>query len=236
QMDQKPKPQPGGPGHENAAPAKMPEAVAKFYEAKPGFANYYFNRLNQDRVWQGFNARRDFSNFLGTWTIAGEDERGGGVEFKINDKAVAVSLPGGEVAMSVQDDLSQDAQPIGSGGLSAALYLWRKLLVEGPKGFGEISYLGASPLPGRPELADCLVALHGKVEVRYYFDTATGELVALEMYSDESDDPCEISFSEPADVQGRPFPHRIEVRYGDNVFGVWKLTNIGLATAAEVKP
>ena len=65
----RPAPRPGG----RQAP-KPPPAVAKLLEARRGYANYYFNRLNQQRVWDALVAiaattrqRLRRGSWLATW-------------------------------------------------------------------------------------------------------------------------------------------------------------------------
>ena len=49
----------------------MPEIVKKHFEAKRGYANYYFNKLNRDRVLEGVDRPGDFAALGGAWTLAG---------------------------------------------------------------------------------------------------------------------------------------------------------------------
>jgi len=46
-------------------------AVKKLIQARKGYANYYFNELNRDRVWQAFRKHGDFSHTADTWQLAG---------------------------------------------------------------------------------------------------------------------------------------------------------------------
>src|SRR5262249_42746389 len=72
----KPKPPP-----QPRPPAEKPDpALAKDYEAKPGFANYYFNKLERDRLLAEFAKRHgDFSKAQGDWTIKAAGTLGSGV-------------------------------------------------------------------------------------------------------------------------------------------------------------
>ena len=56
-----PKLKPSGP--------KLPEHVAKLIKAKSGYANYYFNELERDRVWKAFTAKGDFTGQSGAWKL-----------------------------------------------------------------------------------------------------------------------------------------------------------------------
>jgi serine protease Do len=211
------------------APAPMPEAVKALFEAKPGYANFHFNRVNQDRVWAAFIARGDFKDLTGTWTLPSED---GQIRFTIGDKTVEAVLPLGDSKLEINDDLGRTLEPAGSGGLSAALYLWRRLLIEGPKKFGEMHYLGTLPLAGHG-IVDVLTGTHAKVECRFFFDPAKGHLLGIEMIPEEDVDPCEVFFSDFAEVEGRSLPRRMEVRNGDTVFGNFKLGQFKVEAKAE---
>jgi len=116
--------------------------------------------------------------------------------------------------------------PEHSGGLLPALYLWRRLAVEGLDRFGDVFYYGTAPLAGSEGLVDVLVGTHKGVECRFYFDPADGRLLALEMFPDEESDPCEVYFSDFSRKDGRFLPGRMEVRYGDEAFATLKIEGI----------
>ncbi len=64
-----PRPRPGpGPGPGPTAPAG-PSPASKLYEAKAGFANFYFNKLEQQRLLAAFHKHGDFSKATGDWGI-----------------------------------------------------------------------------------------------------------------------------------------------------------------------
>jgi S1-C subfamily serine protease len=203
----------------------MPEIVKQHFEAKPGYANYFFNKQNQDRIWAAFIARGDFATLTGTWNLATENDQ---VKFQVNEKQVVAVLPTGDSTLDITDDLTAVLEPAGSGGLSAALYLWRRLLVDGPKKFGEIHYAGTTPIAVHPTLlpetlVDVMVGTHAKVECRFFFDPAKGHLVGLEMQPEDDADPCEVSFADYVEVEGRAVPQRMVVRYGNQLFGDFKV-------------
>ena len=133
----------------------MPNSPAtKLYKAKPGFANFYFNEQETNRLWRDFVKHGDFASLAGTWTIDADLQRKGTVagsrisiseekdpSGKIN-KTLAKLFVGniGFVLEPLKPDLSPEElkQPTdvgGSGGLLMALYQYRRLLTAGPKGF-----------------------------------------------------------------------------------------------------
>ncbi len=216
-----------------AAAAPLPERVKAHFEARPGYVNYHFNRLAQERIWKGLTPQSDFSAFAGGWTFGGTMEGQGDARIELQDAKATLALPAGKAAINVGDNLTESLDPPGTGGLLAALSLWRRLLMQGLEGYGQVSYLGTVPMLGRETLVDCLVGTHGGVECRFLFDPVSGQLVGLEMFADEELDPCELYFSDYAEVQGHSLPRMIEVRHGDNLYGRLRFEKITLAAEAQ---
>jgi S1-C subfamily serine protease len=211
----------------HSAPRPLPAAVAERFEAKRGYANYHFNRIQRDRVWNALSSRGDFAQPNATWTMRGMLNDGTTLQVELDDRqALArIASPTGdrEVLLDVRDDLSQQRLPEGSGGLLTALHLWRRLLTLGPAQYGEVYYLGTAPWPEHERLADVLVGVNDVVETHFYADSTSGALVGLEMYPDSGVDPCELYFRDYRSIDGRQVPFELEIRYGDTVYGVWRL-------------
>jgi S1-C subfamily serine protease len=220
-------PLPGSPNKRPAPGAEppVPEIVKQHFNEKLGFANYYFNKLNQERVWKAWNARCNLAGMGGAWTLTGPLDAGGEFRFELTNEGASLALPALETKWNASDELSASLLPAHSGGLLPALYFWRKLAVEGLGHAGEVTYLGTAPLPGRPGLVDVLVDSH-KGTCRYYFDPSDGLLLAIEWFPDEQSDPCEVYFSDYREVEGRLCPGKIEVRHGDERFAAMKISEV----------
>ena len=201
-----------------AARAEVPRAVKPYYEAVPGYANYWFNRYHQQRVWNAYLARGDFAETGWNWKITGQTAAGGDVAIELDEKSGSIVMPDGKSAAEFSLSLIEATSPPRSGGLLAALHLWQRLLVVGPRRFGEVSYLGTLPWANDSELADCLLAIHGGVETRLHFNPSTGDLVGIETQLADDEDPCEIYFDDIRPVEGRSLPHHWVIRHGDDVF------------------
>jgi S1-C subfamily serine protease len=206
------------------SPTRLPKAVRPYYEATPGYANYWFNRYHQQRVWNAYLARGDFAETGWNWKIAGKTAAGD-VAFELSEKSGKVVLPDGESGTEFGTSLTEANSPPRSGGLLAALHLWQRLLLLGPRRFGEVYYLGTLPWTSEEELSDCLVAIHGGVEARFYFNPASGDLVGIEMSLADDEDPCEVYFDDVRSVDGRSLPHHWIVRHGDSVFADLTVTS-----------
>ncbi len=205
----------------------MAEVLKRHFEARRGYANYYFNKLNRDRVWNAWTARGDFAPLDGTWIIRGPLDSGGQFRFELTGRGAVLKLPKVEYACLATDDLGSSLAPPGSGGLLAALSLWRRLAVGGPDNFGKVYYLGTAPLAGHDELVDVLVGLHAGVECRFLFDPSEGRLLAVEMFPEDNVDPCEVYFSEYHEVDRRWLPGRMEVRRGDELYATFPIEGFG---------
>jgi S1-C subfamily serine protease len=209
-------------------PPAIPPEIQKLIVARTGYANYYFNELNRDRVWSAFTKSGDFAGVPGPWKLTGEMEGGGKVEIALADETSAGTFPQGAVKLDAGQDLDQQLGPAGSGGLLAALHLWRTLLISGPQKFGDVYYYGTAPYVGIEGQADVIVATRNVAEMNLVFDPKSGQLTIMEMTADPDADPCEIRFSDWRDVGGRQVSHRLEVRCGDAIFGQILLSQIEL--------
>jgi S1-C subfamily serine protease len=176
------------PPQQPQPPETKPDpAVAKLYEAKPGFANYYFNKLERDRLLTEFHKRHgDFSKAEGDWTIKAAGTLGSGAnKGKKVVAQVAIKDKGGrdgknDVIQAIIDGVDYSFEPLdtnvrsdvlkdppGSGGFLLALYHYRQVIGLNGKFMKEFSHGGTEPfyLPdqgsNRPDYAklrvDCEV-------------------------------------------------------------------------------
>jgi S1-C subfamily serine protease len=210
---------------------KIPRAVRKHFEEAPGYANYWFNRYHQQRVWNAFLARGDFAEAGWNWNVTAKTAAGGNVLIELNEKAGTITMPDGKSGAKFGLSLVEEQSPPRSGGMLAALHLWQRLLLFGPRRFGEVYYLGTLPRTADDKLVDCLVATHGGVETRFFFDPESADLIGMEMQSADDEDPCEIYFSDYREVGGRFLPHQWNIRHGDEVFAELTISDYALGTA-----
>jgi serine protease Do len=162
---------PGGPGpmppgrRPPGQPPVNPGEAAKFYKAKPKFANYYFNELERDRLLKEFARYGDFSKVQGDWKVraggllyAG-DSRGRRIAAELTVKHKGAKDGQNDLVQGIVDGLEYSLEPLnekeksdnfrdppGSGGLLLALYQYRQFLAFGIKGFvGDFSHGGIEP-------------------------------------------------------------------------------------------
>jgi S1-C subfamily serine protease len=223
--DKKPKPPP-------TPMPPIPPAVAKVYEAKPGFANYYFNKLERDRLLAAFRKHGDFTTGIGkNWTAETEDEVKGKKsrgQFSITEEKegtstkplVKLTVNGIDYDLEpLKKDLSVELlkDPRNSGGLLLALYQYQQLLTLGEKAFpSNFSHGGIEPfyppLPSgtKPDYAkqrvDCEVLRteSAGVTAKWYFSQKDQTLMGFEVWVEDvnKDDPCEVYLDDYQKVEG----------------------------------
>jgi S1-C subfamily serine protease len=193
-----------------------PAELKKQFEARTGFVNYYFNRLEQDRLWANLRNHGDFSSLKGTWSLGGEVRKNSKFQFILEDKLGKAILPTGDTEADFTQDLRDQVNPPATGGLLVALNLWKKYLVLGPKKFGQMTYLGQMPLPNIDALFDVIVGTVDAVDLRIYFSPFDGKIAAIEYIPNDNEDPCEVYFNEYAEIEGRQWPKQITVVHGIN--------------------
>jgi S1-C subfamily serine protease len=241
-------PQPGpGPKPIIPGPPKAGGPAAKFYQPKPGFTNYFFNRQERKRVLDEFKKLASFKGQPASLTIDGtirlkqvkgdskvrmeitEEKEGKGAKDVVRMKVDA--FPYILEPLKKDQDKAALREPLGSGGFLGVMYLYERLLMQGADGFTKIDHGGDEPLylPGDGKMPGGLRSLRVDTEVlntefgpyfaKWYFSLKDGKLVGCELRVDEEDDPCEVYFSDYRTVDGRTLPYRIQVLNSDSHYG-----------------
>ena len=189
----------------------MPDVVKKVFEEKHGFANFYFNRREQERVLKLWKPPGDAKNSRGPWTFIGSLQSGKEVSLRVTDSAVELKAPAGASKWILGPKFADDFQGGSNDGLLAAIFLYRLMAVDGPKAFTDVYYSGTYPLATYEGLFDVVVAGYRGAESWFYFDSH-GRLTAMEIYADEHLDPWEVHFTQYRDIDAHDLPGRIAVQ------------------------
>ena len=216
------------PGH-GPKPAPIPEKYKHLYVEKDGFANYYFNQLQQDRLAQALRELGDFSHAAGPWRLSGQDAADKRFELTLASQAVGLEWGGEAFYLDLASGEMQD-EPPGSGGLLVALSHWRQLLALGPKSFTDCYYLGSEPLDGTGPRVDVLVTTQSGVETHWYFRRDPVQLVGFDTWLGPHVDPCEFRFEELQEKDGLRWPRAVRVRHGDSPIAAFQIKELQLAT------
>ncbi|HEX6960617.1 MAG TPA: trypsin-like peptidase domain-containing protein [Lacipirellula sp.] len=198
---------------------KMPEAVAKRFEARRGYANYWYNQQVQQRLMRRYLERSAVQGVGYDWMLVGDTETADGFRLDISKEGAKLQLPNtGHFEAEFAGDLSQQLSPPRTGGLLVAINAWQRLIDKGLRRFGEVYYLGKLPHGPDNRVEDCLVGYFEGMEVRFFFAADTGDLTGIELFAADDADPCEITFSEFTEFSGRRLPKRWHIRHADADF------------------
>jgi S1-C subfamily serine protease len=242
-----PKPKP-------AAPPGPPSPASKLYEAKAGFANYHFNKMERDRLLAAFHKHGDFSKLHGSWLIEGSAQVKKNLQtfkfaIKPEKSQTVLSMDIGVIHYRVEplktgQETKDLRDPAGSGGLAVALYHYWQFLTIGQKGFeGGFDHGGIEPFYPPPpdgttldlkkQRVDCEVMTteHGGVQGKWYFSPKDQTLLGFEIRIDREDDPCEVYLSDYKAVDGKMLPHHMEVRYGNDRYAAINLKTYQFSAA-----
>jgi S1-C subfamily serine protease len=162
--DKPPQPQPGPRPGPRPGPVGPPSPAAKLFKAKKGYANYYFNEQEKNRLLAGFKKHGDFSKLGGSWVITadvrvGDNKTEDSAVFRISEEKGKNDKVGRVVVKATIGNADESLEPLkaglntadykapeGSGGLLLGLYLYQMLLTQGEKAFeGQFDHGGMEP-------------------------------------------------------------------------------------------
>jgi len=194
---------------------KLPAAIVGKYEARRGYANYWYNEQAQERLWNNYVEKSALGGIGYDWKLAGKVETGGAFELTTSAERSELTLPSGHSGAIFTADLAGQLSPPRSGGMLLAINAWQRFLDKGLRRFGEVYYLGKLPHGPDNRVEDCLVGYFEGMETRFFFAEKTGDLTGIELFTADDADPCEISFSDFKEFEGRRLPSRWLIRHAE---------------------
>jgi len=229
---QQPRPGRKPPGRPAAQPKNQPPKQYKqMLVKKPGFANFYFNRQEQDRLIGQLTELGDFSNVTGVWRLAGQTSDNVSFAFTLAKSGLGLELGKGVFTQALGDDIELADEPAHSGGLLVAMHHYKQLLTKGLDAFSESYYLGSEPLDGLGERVDVLVTGRGLVETRWYFSKQDQRLVGFDTRLEQDVDECEIRILEQGVSAGRKLPRVMQVSSAGKQFALFRIERFQLKAA-----
>ncbi len=226
-------------------PAKEKSKYEDFYIERRGFANYYFNLKNRNRVWEEFLLHGDFGVVQQQWRLAVEIDSEKATII-LGDRQSGLRTTKETFVVEADQSLADQMVPENQGGYLAALHLWRRMLTKGPSQFGDVDYFasmplisltqGQSDLPNAPLMltqngqADVLIGVYDVVEARFLFDQQSHQLSAMEVHADIGGDPTELHFSDYQVHDDLTVPSEIRVVSGNRVLKTIKIEQIEFIT------
>ena len=229
-------PKPPGDGEMNEKPApeeELPAEYKKLFVKKAGYANYYFNQLEQKRVLAGLAPFASWKGVSGKWNISGQTNDGDQFEIKLLPQALSAKFAKRAPGLQRLDDSDLADEPPGTGGLLAALLQLKQFLTEGESAFTDFTYYGSQPLDGHDTKVDVVVTKRSSIECRWYFRQADGAFIGFDSSLGTDIDSCEIRFQKIGEFQGRQFPSRMSIRFGDIDYGLFEIKSVEVTPAND---
>ena len=226
------RPQQTRPGQK--PPPKPPKKYEKMLVKKPGFANFYFNKLAQDRVAGSLKAWGDYAARAGrTWIMSGQTADAESFEIVLSRAGLGLNVGDEKTYYQPGNDWQLDNEPPDSGGFLTAMNHLRRLLTEYDKGFTDFAYFGGEPLDGDGPMVDVLRAAEGSVVSRWYFSRKDGGLLGFDTRMAEEWDECEVRFLDFRKFDGLTLPSKMRVRSGEKEYGVFEVERVEFRSAGK---
>jgi hypothetical protein len=227
---EQPKPPPRSPQDEpedsqDSKPNEKPkrstkvDVLADRYEAKRGFGNYYFNRLELDRILEMQKSHGDWSTANGsanaTWDLTARP-LGENNDIHVVLDSAAIAVRWGDKTETANAKLGWPVWIKQQSNLSMALGMrvWQQWYQVGPRKRGEAVYIGRSPVLGKKEQLDSTRITLGEVDAMVYTAPETGHIECVELSSDNQSDPAEIFFENYQSIDGRQVPTQLRLVFG----------------------
>lgn len=201
--------------------------VLSQYQARPGYANYFFNKAGRHRLLE--NCPQRTSKKKATWQLAAVDAGGGEIACSLTDSRSEFTSPRGRFWVDARQPLANQTAPPRSRGMLVALQLWRALLAEGRAAVPGLYYHGKLPWGDQQTPHECLIGEIDGVRVEFYFAAETANLVGVELFLDSEQDSCQLHFSDFRLGPQETLPARIEVSSGDSFRLDLDLTAVSLS-------
>ncbi len=224
-------------GKENTPPAKREsntlqvgepdiKLVASQFEARAGFANYYFNRIKREALHQSLQQLGDYPSTKKNWeltgTLAGESTA---VALTTSPGAASIKIGSRSQDFNFGESLSDIVAARRESGLVLAVRALQELLQIGPEKMGASTFLGTFPvyatsdrqLDAQP-FHDVIQTLWFDARVRFSIDPDHGRVSMVEVFGDSGVDPVELyvdnytTFSHGEKMF--QFPSRLRLQYG----------------------
>ncbi|MFO1063149.1 MAG: trypsin-like peptidase domain-containing protein [Pirellulales bacterium] len=196
--------------------------VKSMLQQRAGFANFYFNRLEQTQLWQRVKELGEFEKLKPVWKfngkVAGEKTV---VQIEVGSGAGKAVIGSRALEVPFADALAEHADRGDEHGLLVALRAWQQLLTGGPEKLGDTIYLGTAPVYpaytsdlAKVQICDVLQTTWYDALVRIYVPVGSNEPALIEVTGDGSKDPVEVYLDQYAVTDGCRLPRRIRLQYG----------------------
>jgi serine protease Do len=209
-----------------------PDPLADMLEKRRGFANYYFNRKELERVVapaKGWGYAEPMNAQVWSWqgTLPGET-----TTWNVASKATGIETQFGDEKKLLDPKLgwTETIKNRSFHALGLALRLWQQWPTLGPRNLGETVYIGSVYIPNHEELVDVTQVTANEVEAFFYTDAINGDIRRIELEIDSGLDRFELGLDEYQTKDGQRFPIRLTAGYGPDPQWTLKVETLQLTS------
>ena len=201
------------------------ELIKSQLKKKPGFANFHFNELKQEDVWNRIQSLGDLGGKSYRWKLEGKIATDP-TPIVIEVSSEKGSLKVGSRTVETQFD-NQYSDIVDQGrevGILVALHALHELISKGPAKLGASTYVGKAPIfAGKSRLLaeqpvnDVLESLWYDATVRYSIPEQSGEVALVEVFGTTGNDPVEVYLSDYKKMgpgESISYPTLLRLQYG----------------------
>lgn len=191
------------------------DAVDELYVEKRGYSNYYFNRLELDRILALQATQGRWQDTSKAWKINGEiPGENTNVEMLLSDENLTFRMGDKTETLHPSQGWPKWIKQRSSIGALMGMRIWQQWNRIGPRLMGEAVYLGRNPVVGREGLLDVTRITVSDFDAMVYTSPETGLIQVIEVFSDKQTDPVELFFDKYETADGRATPRTVRLVYG----------------------
>lgn len=200
---------------ESSSESKIVDALKDKLVKRRSFANYYFNRLELDRILSSSSTQLPTNKADLVWSWEGKVTNEN-ASFSTVQKPSSITSSIGDQSIAI-DPLIGWASMVESKSLhggALGLRLWERWNSIGPRAMGEATYIGTVAVVGQDRLMDLTMVTVGEVEGYFYSNPRDGKLVCIELEAQSRLDRLEVYFDEYQSIEQMQVPRKLRVSYG----------------------
>ncbi len=191
------------------------DAVDEMILEKRGYSNYYFNRMELDRVLGMQAAQGNWKGSPESWKIFGEiPGENLRVEMLLSDESLTLKLGDKTETIHPSQGWPKSIKQRSSIGALMGMRMWQQWNRIGPRLMGEAVYVGRNPVVGRNTLLDVTRVTVSDIDILVYTSPDSGLIDVIEIFADRQSDPVELFFDKYETIDGRASPSAIRLVYG----------------------
>lgn len=188
-----------------------PAEYADLFEDRKGFANYYFNKQQQDRLLGALEQQISASvaEAAGNWQLTVNGPAAGTGELGVNDEAAYLEMSGLKAALQPRAEYAPGNEPPEFPGLLTGMLQWYRLFRNDQTPFSEIVYHGTEHIIPLKERVHVLITQDGTITSRWYFPADSALPVGVDVLTGAGVDEARIRFRNWNTEMDMPFPGQV---------------------------